>query len=77
MSNVIEKDFGPKKPDEPDIISFFHCGECLKERPDEFSPREWAQIEVGWTKKGFQIWCKRHEMNIANFDMEGHKVSTI
>jgi predicted oxidoreductase len=31
----------------------------MDERPEDKSPREWAQIEVGWTAIGLQIWCKR------------------
>jgi len=41
------------------------------------SPRMFADIEVGFTKKGFQIWCKRHEINIADFDLMGNKVAVI
>ena len=61
------------------INAFIHCKLCL----DEFysqemvaslhsvSPREYAQIEVGWTKPGFQIWCKRHEVNVMDVDFGG------
>ena len=61
------------------IDMFIHCKLCL----DEFysqkmvaglrnvSPREYAQIEVGWTKPGFQIWCKRHEVNVMDVDFDG------
>lgn len=46
---------------------------------DEFkgSPRDFAQIEVGWTIEGFQVWCKRHEINIADFDLMGNKIGVI
>jgi hypothetical protein len=54
-----------------EIQQFFHCGLCLKEKPLGVSPREWAQLEVGWTPFGVQIWCRRHECNIAHIDFEG------
>lgn len=41
------------------------------------SPREFAKVEVGFTKEGFQIWCKRHEENIADFDLMGNKIEVI
>ena len=54
---------------ESDIQSFFHCRECLEELPDGESPRSYASLEVGWTPKGIQVWCKRHEKNVAHFDL--------
>ena len=46
---------------------------------DEFkgSPRDFAKIEVGFTKKGIQVWCITHEINIAHFDLCGNKVQII
>lgn len=64
------------------IKQFFHCSQCIEEyekNEDEFkgSPRDFAQIEVGWTIEGFQVWCKRHEINIADFDFMGNKIGVI
>ena len=59
------------------ITAFMHCGKCLDELPSGESPRSYAQLEVGWTKLGLQIWCKRHEMNVFNIDLMGHKVRAI
>jgi len=57
------------------IHMFIHCKLCLDEfyssKPSDLSPREYAQIEVGWTKPGFQIWCKRHEVNVMDVDFGG------
>ncbi len=55
------------------IRSFIHCGECLKELPVGTSPREWGQLEVGFTPLGIQVWCKRHERNVMHMDLEGRK----
>jgi hypothetical protein len=56
-----------------EIVSFMHCGRCLDEMPDNFSPREWVQLEVGFTPLGIQIWCKRREANVMHMDFQGHK----
>lgn len=56
-----------------EICSFMHCRKCLAEKPTGISPRDWQQTEAGWTEKGFQVWCKRHECNIIHMDFEGHK----
>jgi hypothetical protein len=55
------------------IISFMHCKKCLEELPEDTSPRNWAMLEIGWTVKGFQVWCKRHEENVIHLDFEGQK----
>ncbi len=55
------------------ITSFSHCGQCMDELPEDQSPREWAQLEVGFTDIGIQIWCKRHERNVMHVDFQGQK----
>lgn len=48
------------------IVGYAHCEECLNALPDNFSPRQWLDVEVGFTADGaLQIWCKRHDMNVA------------
>ena len=54
-----------------EIVKFMHCGKCLDERPSSLSPREYAQLEIGFTKPGVQVWCKRHEINVMHVDFEG------
>ena len=56
-----------------EIEMFIHCAACLSEKPDNTSPREWASLEVGWTKLGFQVWCKRHDANVMHVDFQGAK----
>lgn len=56
-----------------EILQFIHCGLCLDSLPKGKSPRSWAQLEVGFTKLGFQVWCKRHEANVMHVDFEGAK----
>ena len=54
-----------------EIVKFIHCKKCLDERPSNLSPREYAQLEFGFTKPGIQVWCKRHEVNVMHIDFEG------
>ncbi|MEW6304393.1 MAG: hypothetical protein AB1705_13025 [Verrucomicrobiota bacterium] len=60
-------------PNDNCIEVFFHCGLCMAEKPPHKSPREWAQLEVGFTRLGLQVWCKRHECNVVHVDFEGVK----
>ncbi len=58
---------------------FFHCGLCLNEldqvrKKEPKSPREYAELEVGWTKEGIQIWCKRHNCNVIHINFGGRKM---
>jgi len=53
------------------IELFMHCAECTQElengvAPDQ-SPRSYARIELGVTPTGFQIWCIRHDREVAHF----------
>lgn len=60
------------------IRSHVHCALCLESVPDGVSPQEWRQTEVGWTEKGLQVWCARHDCNIMHVDFEGmrHRADT-
>jgi hypothetical protein len=60
-------------PNTNEIAAYMHCGKCLEEKPPDQSPQEWAQLEVGWTQLGLQVWCKRHDCNVCHIDFEGQK----
>lgn len=55
----------PSTPNQ--IAAYFHCKKCVSERPDKTSPKEWSKISAGLSADGtsFQIWCDRHNVNIA------------
>ena len=57
-----------------EIAQYMHCAECLKELPDNLTPMEYSRTQTGWTEKGLQIWCNRHDLNIAHLDFLGQKV---
>jgi len=58
-------------PSSKSIIAFFHCALCLKEKPQLVSPQDWSMLEVGFTVKGLQVWCKRHECNVIHINFQG------
>ena len=66
-------------PNTLSIGAYLHCGLCLdewtadREISTSQSPREYASLEVGWTRLGLQVWCKRHEVNVLHIDFEGIK----
>lgn len=68
-----------KKMNENNIGAYLHCGKCLSEckNKEEIrtvqSPKEYSKVSVGWTKKGMQVWCDRHNCNIVNIDFQGQK----
>lgn len=64
----------PDKNPINEIFSYMHCAECLKEKPPTEAPRTWARLEVGWTPKGLQVWCVRHNLNVVAIDLLGQKV---
>ena len=54
----------------PDIkdqgATYFHCVQCMEERPDGISPAQWARQQMAITETGhFQLRCTRHNINIA------------
>ena len=56
-----------------EIITYLHCALCIEELPDDESPKSYTMYEVGYTRQGIQVWCKRHDCNVIHIDFEGHK----
>lgn len=64
------------KPLDRNLIQmYFHCSKCLDEIPKSKSPKNHARLNVGYTKKGIQVWCSRHDCNVVAFDFLGQKIS--
>jgi hypothetical protein len=51
------------------IQTFLHCARCTRENPG-MPPKKWARLEVGFTRRGLQVWCLRHDMEVAHFTPE-------
>ena len=53
------------------------CTKCSDEfvrgSTDAKSLQEYTKVDVGFSDRGFQIWCRRHELNICHFNFEGLK----
>lgn len=63
-----------KRMNENNILMYLHCGKCVEENSKlKESPSQYSRIEAGWTEKGIQLWCARHECNMLHIDFEGHK----
>lgn len=56
-----------------EIKLFFHCAKCAVDKPADVSPSDYADLECGWTIIGFQVWCRRCNVNIVHVDFEGRK----
>lgn len=75
MNNIIE--FKALRRKESDIHQYIHCAECFNELRDGESPREYQVLEIGWTEKGLQIWCRRHIKNVLHLDFTGQKLKAL
>ena len=42
----------------------------MTSKPLGVSMAEWGGYEVGWTKLGLQVWCKRHDANMMHIDFQ-------
>lgn len=50
----------------------FNCVRCLTELPKGQSPFDYAKQQVSVTADGnLQVWCNRHDINIALIDIQG------
>ena len=64
-------DVDPNVPEQG--VTYYHCGKCNDEKPYHISPKQWARQQLSITETGnFQLWCNRHDCNIAliTFEME-------
>lgn len=55
------------------VKMFVNCKKCYESMPSGESAESWGRMSVGWTEKGLQVWCVRHDLNVLNIDFEGHK----
>lgn len=53
-------------PDSSGIGAYFHCGQCLNEKPDDVSPRDWSRTQTGLLPDGrIRVWCVRHDREVV------------
>ena len=60
-----------------EIGFYLHCGLCLEDiktgASGPVTPAEYARLNIGYTHAGLQIWCVRHDVNVAHVDFEGQQ----
>ena len=54
------------------------CVKCSDEfesgLSDDASLQNYSRLDVGYTKRGLQIFCRRHELNVCHFDFNNQKI---
>jgi len=69
----------PKLSIKSQIGAYIHCKLCAQELLDGDyrtfgeSAKSYSRYSVGWTLRGLQMWCNRHNCNVINIDFEGAK----
>lgn len=54
-----------------EILTYAHCARCMGELPKGMSPKEYSMVQIGFTTRGIQIWCNRHDMQVAHIPIKG------
>lgn len=56
------------------------CSKCKTEflagQTDSASLQSYSQLDVGFTEIGLQVWCRRHDSNVAHIDFDGNTLQT-
>ena len=51
------------------------CSKCFDELEqgvsDMGSLQQQASLDVGFTDRGLQVWCRRHQVNVVHIDFAG------
>ena len=54
------------------------CVKCSDEfmtgSTDAKSLQDYSKIDAGFTERGLQLWCQRHQVKICHIDFEGKKL---
>ena len=58
-----------------EVTLFFQCALCFQEWQNHEAVGEsmatYGRLQMGWTALGIQVWCRRHDCNVAHIDFEG------
>ena len=56
------------------------CVKCSDEfsagQTDAKSLQDYSRIDVGFTDRGIQMWCQRHQINICHVNFNGELLET-
>jgi len=54
------------------------CAKCAEEVANgaagAVSMREYGRLEMGFTERGLQVWCLRHDLNVLHLDFAGERL---
>ena len=75
MTDIAKLDYLFNKIKEP-IVCVKCSHEFLSGQTDSKSLQEYSKIDVGFTERGLQIWCQRHQLNICHINFDGKKLET-
>jgi hypothetical protein len=53
------------------INQFMQCSLCMAEMPPGVTPQEYQRLSTGFTDRGIQVWCDRHNTNVLHLDHQG------
>ena len=55
------------------------CSACSDEfmsgQTDSRSLQDYSRLDVGFSGRGVQVWCHRHNLNVVHIDFEGQQPS--
>ena len=74
MTDIAKLDYLLNKIKEP-IVCVKCSSEFLSGQTDSKSMQEYSKIDVGFTERGLQIWCQRHQLNICHINFDGKKLA--
>lgn len=54
------------------------CAKCADEvasgAAGAVSMRDYGRLDVGFTERGLQVWCVRHDLNVVHVDFAGERL---
>lgn len=70
-----KKGNGLTLPNSFEIKHFLECRKCAETCPAGMSFQDYADVQVGLTAYGLQVWCVRHKCNVFHVDFRGAKLA--
>lgn len=70
LQNVSQKDL----PNTWQIKHVLECKRCIESCPAGMLLEDYVRVTVGLTPYGLQVWCKRHQVNVAHLDFRGARI---
>ena len=54
------------------------CSKCeiefMKGGTGSRSLQKYSLLDVGFTNRGLQVWCRRHDVNVVHVDFDGNRL---